>query len=121
MEPEGKLRGDVKGGGQTRDGPTASLRPLGFEPPQLGRGVLVRERRPGFGLAEYAHCLAALIEAISLGPAHVVGLSRGGTVVQELYRHHPELVGGCGVREQAREPDDPPGGSGGRRRACSGE
>jgi pimeloyl-ACP methyl ester carboxylesterase len=46
----------------------------------------------GFGLAEYAHCLAALIEAIALGPAHVAGLSWGGTVVQELYRHHPELV-----------------------------
>jgi pimeloyl-ACP methyl ester carboxylesterase len=46
----------------------------------------------GFGLREYAHCLAALIEAIELGPAHVVGLSWGGTVVQELYRHHPELV-----------------------------
>lgn len=46
----------------------------------------------GFGLVDYAHCLAALIEAIALGPAHVVGLSWGGTVVQELYRHHPELV-----------------------------
>jgi len=46
----------------------------------------------GFGLTEYAHCLAALIEAIALGPTHVVGLSWGGTVVQELYRHHPELV-----------------------------
>jgi len=46
----------------------------------------------GFGLAEYAHCLAALVEAIALGPAHLVGLSWGGTVVQELYRHHPELV-----------------------------
>jgi pimeloyl-ACP methyl ester carboxylesterase len=46
----------------------------------------------GFGLAEYAHCLTALIETIALGPAHVVGLSWGGTVVQELYRHHPEHV-----------------------------
>ena len=45
-----------------------------------------------FGLADYAGCLAALIEAVALGPAHVVGLSWGGTVVQELYRHHPELV-----------------------------
>ena len=45
-----------------------------------------------FGLADYAHCLAALIEALALGPAHVAGLSWGGTVVQELYRHHPELV-----------------------------
>jgi pimeloyl-ACP methyl ester carboxylesterase len=46
----------------------------------------------GFGLAEYAHCLAALIEAIALGPAHVAGLSWGGSVVQELYRQDPELV-----------------------------
>jgi pimeloyl-ACP methyl ester carboxylesterase len=45
-----------------------------------------------FGLAEYADCLVALIEALALGPAHVAGLSWGGTVVQELYRHHPEFV-----------------------------
>ncbi len=47
---------------------------------------------PDFSLADYAHCLAALIEALALGPAHVAGLSWGGTVAQELYRHHPELV-----------------------------
>jgi pimeloyl-ACP methyl ester carboxylesterase len=45
-----------------------------------------------FGLADYANCLAALIEAVALGPAHVAGLSWGGTVVQELYRRHPRLV-----------------------------
>lgn len=45
-----------------------------------------------FGLADYANCLAALIEVIELGPAHVAGLSWGGTVAQELYRHHPGLV-----------------------------
>jgi pimeloyl-ACP methyl ester carboxylesterase len=45
-----------------------------------------------FGLADYANCLAALIEALALGPAHVAGLSWGGTVVQELYRRHPGLV-----------------------------
>src|SRR5256714_1832290 len=45
-----------------------------------------------FGLTEYANCLAALIEALELGPAHVAGISWGGTVVLELYRHHPELV-----------------------------
>jgi pimeloyl-ACP methyl ester carboxylesterase len=48
---------------------------------------------PGdFALADYANCLAALIDALALGPAHVAGLSWGGTVVQELYRHRPELV-----------------------------
>ena len=46
----------------------------------------------GFGLADYAHCLAAVIDALALGPAHVAGLSWGGTVVQELYRHHSEWV-----------------------------
>ena len=44
------------------------------------------------GLADYADCLAALIEALALGPAHVAGLSWGGTVAQELYRRHPGLV-----------------------------
>jgi len=43
-------------------------------------------------LADYAHCLAALIDALELGPAHVAGLSWGGNVVLELYRRHPELV-----------------------------
>jgi pimeloyl-ACP methyl ester carboxylesterase len=46
----------------------------------------------GFGLADYASCLAALIEALALGRAHVAGLSWGGTVAQELYRRHPWLV-----------------------------
>jgi pimeloyl-ACP methyl ester carboxylesterase len=45
-----------------------------------------------FALTDYANCLAALIDALDLGPAHVAGLSWGGTVAQELYRHHPELV-----------------------------
>ena len=45
-----------------------------------------------FALADYAGCLAALIETLALGPAHVAGLSWGGTVAQELYRHRPELV-----------------------------
>src|SRR4051812_28200469 len=45
-----------------------------------------------FGLSDYAGCLAALIEAIGLGPAHVAGISWGGTVAQELYRGHAELV-----------------------------
>lgn len=45
-----------------------------------------------FEVADYAHCLAALIQALALGPAHVAGLSWGGLVVQELYRCHPELV-----------------------------
>jgi len=46
----------------------------------------------GFDLVDYANWLAALIDALALGPVHVAGLSWGGTVVQEIYRHHPGLV-----------------------------
>jgi pimeloyl-ACP methyl ester carboxylesterase len=46
----------------------------------------------GFGLSEYADCLAALVGALALGPAHIAGLSWGGTVALELYRRHPGVV-----------------------------
>src|ERR671924_1910247 len=62
---------------------------VAWDEPGAGRSSDVP---PDFGLADYADCLAALIEALALGPAHVAGLSWGGTVVLELYRHHPELV-----------------------------
>jgi pimeloyl-ACP methyl ester carboxylesterase len=62
---------------------------VGWDEPGAGRSSDVPA---GFGLAGYADCLAALIEALALGPAHVAGLSWGGTVVQELYRRHHEFV-----------------------------
>ena len=48
---------------------------------------------PEFGLADFADALAGLIEALELAPAHVGGLSWGGTLALELYRRHPDLVG----------------------------
>jgi pimeloyl-ACP methyl ester carboxylesterase len=62
---------------------------LAWDEPGAGRSSDVHE---DFGLPDYANCLAALIEAVALGPAHVAGLSWGGTVALELYRHHPALV-----------------------------
>lgn len=62
---------------------------VAWDEPGSGRSADVPA---GFGLADYAHCLAAVIEEVALGPAHVAGLSWGGTLVQELYRHHPEFV-----------------------------
>ncbi len=62
---------------------------VAWDEPGAGRSSDVP---PDFGLADYANCLAGLIDALGLGPAHVAGLSWGGTVVQELYRHHPELI-----------------------------
>lgn len=62
---------------------------VAWDEPGAGRSSDV----PGdFGLADYADCLRALIVATALGPAHVCGLSWGGTVVLELYRRHPEQV-----------------------------
>ncbi len=43
-------------------------------------------------LAGFADGLAALVGSLQLGPAHVAGLSWGGTVTLELYRRHPGLV-----------------------------
>ncbi len=62
---------------------------VAWDEPGAGRSTDVPA---DFGLADYANCLAALIETLALGPAHVAGLSWGGTVVQELYRHHHALV-----------------------------
>ena len=67
----------------------------------------------GFGLADYAHCLAAVIDALALGPAHVAGLSWGGTVVQELYRHHSEWVATADLRRQLRRVEGIAAGGGG--------
>jgi len=62
---------------------------VAWDEPGAGRSSDVPH---GFGLADYSYCLAALIDALALGAAHVAGMSWGGTVVQELYRHRPELV-----------------------------
>lgn len=62
---------------------------VAWDEPGAGRSSDVPE---GFSLADYADCLAAVIDDLALGPAHVAGLSWGGSVVLELYRRHPELV-----------------------------
>jgi pimeloyl-ACP methyl ester carboxylesterase len=61
---------------------------IAWDEPGAGRSCDVPA---DFGLAGYATALAALIEALD-APAHVCGLSWGGTVVLELYRRRPELV-----------------------------
>jgi pimeloyl-ACP methyl ester carboxylesterase len=45
-----------------------------------------------FGAADYADCLSAFMDALELERAHVLGLSWGGVLAQELYRRHPERV-----------------------------
>lgn len=67
----------------------SELTVVAWDEPGAGRSSSVPA---GFDLSDYATCLAALIDELGLGPAHVAGLSWGGTVVLELYRLHPELV-----------------------------
>jgi 3-oxoadipate enol-lactonase len=63
---------------------------------------LVRYDKRGHGLSEsgpdasdmadYARDLAALLDALGVGRAAIVGLSIGGLIAQELYRQRPELI-----------------------------
>ena len=71
------------------DGLADAFTVIAWDEPGAGRSS---DLASTFGLRDYADCLAVLIEALELGPAHVAGLSWGGTVVLELYRRHPELV-----------------------------
>ena len=43
-------------------------------------------------IADYAHDLAALLDAFGVGRATIVGLSIGGLIAQEFYRQNPERV-----------------------------
>lgn len=45
-----------------------------------------------FTTASYVDCLARFLEAIGIGRAHILGLSWGGILAQELYRVCPERV-----------------------------
>jgi len=60
---------------------------VAWDEPGAGRSSAVPTN---FALEDYANCLAALIDALDLKPAHVAGQSWGGTVALELYRRHPE-------------------------------
>ena len=65
------------------------------------RGHSRSERPPGelSSLGELVDDLAALIEALDIAPAHVVGLSMGGTVALRLAAKAPDLVRALSVHE----------------------
>jgi pimeloyl-ACP methyl ester carboxylesterase len=64
---------------------------LAWDEPGAGRSS---DLPVNFQLADFADCLAAVIEASSAQPAWIAGISWGGTVVLELYRRRPELASG---------------------------
>lgn len=62
---------------------------IAWDEPGAGRSS---DLPAGFGLTDFADCLGGLVEATGVGPAHLCGLSWGGTVVLELYRRRPNLI-----------------------------
>ncbi len=45
-----------------------------------------------FGLADHAHVLAGMLDALGVTSAHVIGLSLGSVLALALYREHPQTV-----------------------------
>jgi len=45
-----------------------------------------------FTTASYAHCLAGFLDAMGIERAHVLGLSWGGILAQEFYRHYADRL-----------------------------
>ena len=62
---------------------------VAWDAPGAGRSADPPE---SFRASDYADCLSEFIVALGLDPAHVLGLSWGGVLAQELYRRHPERV-----------------------------
>lgn len=63
----------------------------GVRVPKL-RDVAVRRKRPPYTLDDMADDAAGLVEALDLGPVHVVGASLGGFIAQTMALRHAELV-----------------------------
>ncbi len=62
---------------------------LTFDNPGTGR---TKTSDPGFTMTTMSGAAAAVIRAAERGPAHVLGLSMGGLVAQDLALQHPDLV-----------------------------
>src|SRR3954451_19318534 len=80
--------GDAREGRLQIAGLSDGFTVVAWDDPGAGRSSHVPA---DFGLAVYATALAGLVETLG-APAHVCGLSWGGTVALELYRRRPDLV-----------------------------
>lgn len=67
----------------------AGFRTIAFDPP--GIGATEMPRRP-YTVSRLAAFAAAVLDAVGVDRAHVLGVSLGGTVAQELARSSPDRV-----------------------------
>jgi pimeloyl-ACP methyl ester carboxylesterase len=65
---------------------------MDFRPPTLRQLATRRFRPEQYTLEDMADDTAGLVEALELGPVHVVGASMGGMIAQALAARHPKLV-----------------------------
>jgi pimeloyl-ACP methyl ester carboxylesterase len=70
------------------DGLAADFAVAAWDAPGCGRSS---DPPPGWGLPEYADCLAAWLGAVGSERPHLLGLSWGGALALELYRRHPDV------------------------------
>jgi pimeloyl-ACP methyl ester carboxylesterase len=47
---------------------------------------------PDWGMADYADCLAGLLDTLGFGQVHLLGQSWGGVLAQEVHRRHGERL-----------------------------
>jgi pimeloyl-ACP methyl ester carboxylesterase len=60
--------------------------------PDLAKALAGDHSTASYTIADMADDAAALIDAVGIAPAHVLGASMGGMVVQELAIRHPDKV-----------------------------
>jgi len=65
------------------------FRPIAPDAPGFGKS---RYDGRGWSIARCAEAIAGLIDTLHTGPAHIVGLSMGGTIAQQFACDYPHLV-----------------------------
>jgi pimeloyl-ACP methyl ester carboxylesterase len=68
---------------------TGDFRVIAWDAPGAGESS---EPPEGFGIADWADCLAGFLDALGMREANLVGLSWGGLLAQEFYRLYPSRV-----------------------------
>ncbi|MGH2610721.1 MAG: alpha/beta fold hydrolase [Tepidiformaceae bacterium] len=71
------------------DGLSDEFRVIAWEAPGCG---LSPDPPETWRFAEYVDCLATFLDALGIDNAHILGLSWGGTLAQDFYRHHAGRV-----------------------------